>query len=300
MAESFGGPEVLNVREVAVPHPEPGRVRVRVTAASLNPVDWKVLANAQTAAAFGVTLPAGFGNDFAGVVDEVGDGVTDFAVGDRVFGGAFGRALADHVVVDPAVDRIRHTPDGLDDVTASTLDIAARTADAALRVIGLVAGDTVLVGGAAGGVGVFTVQLARLAGARVIGTASEASFEFLRGLGAEPVAYGEGLADRVRALAPDGITAATDLHGTEAAIVASELGVPAERISTIAAHGVALSAKATGAGASDPGTLDRVAALIVDGQLTVPVAATYPLEQIRDAVALQAAGHIHGKVVVTL
>ncbi len=300
MAESFGGPEALELREVPEPHAGPGRVRVRVTAASLNPVDWKILANEQTASAFGVSLPAGFGNDFAGVVDEVGDGVTGFAVGDRVFGGAFGRAVADHVVVDPAVDRIRHTPEGLDDATASTLDIAARTADAALGVIGVGAADTVLVGGAAGGVGVFTVQLARLAGARVIGTASEASFEFLRGLGAEPVAYGDGLADRVRALAPDGITAATDLHGTETAVAASELGVPAERISTIAAHGVVLPATATGAGASDPGALDRVAALIVDGQLTVPIAATYPIDRIRDAVAFQAAGHVHGKIVVTL
>ncbi len=112
--------------------------------------------------------------------------------------------------------------------------------------------------------------------------------------------YGEGLADRVRALAPDGITAATDLHGTETATAASELGVPAERISTIAAHGVDLPATATGAGASDPGTLDRVAALIVDEKLMVPIAAVYPIDQIRDAVALQASGHVNGKVVVTL
>ena len=125
-------------------------------------------------ARFGVTLPAGFGNDFAGVVDEVGDGVTGFAAGDRVYGGARGRAVADYAVVRPGTDPLLHTPDGVDDITASTLAIAGRTADAVVSAIGVRAGDTVLIGGAAGGVGVFAVQLARRAGARVIGTASQA------------------------------------------------------------------------------------------------------------------------------
>lgn len=297
---SFGGPEVLELREVPEAHAGAGRVRVRVRAAGLNPVDWIVTSDEQTGAAFGVSLPAGFGSDFAGVVDEVGEGVTGFAVGDRVFGGAFGRAVADHAIIDPARDQIHHTPEGLDDVTAGALDIAARTAEAALSVIGVGAGDTVLIGGAAGGVGVFAIQLARLAGARVVGTGSEGSFEFLRSLGAEPVTYGAGLTDRVRALAPDGITAATDLFGTEAASAALDLGVPAERISTIAAHDPALAATATGASAAAPGTLERIAGLIVEGRLTVPIAARYPVEQIREAVAFQASRHAHGKVVVTL
>jgi NADPH:quinone reductase-like Zn-dependent oxidoreductase len=300
MQESFGGPEVLELREVEEPHAGPGQLRVRVAAAGLNPVDWIVASSEQAAKTFGLSLPAGFGNDFAGTVDEVGDGVTGFAVGDRVYGGARGHAVAEYVIAVPGEEELRHTPDGVDDAVAATLDIAGRTAAAALDAIGVGAGDTVLIGGAAGGVGVFAVQLARIAGARVIGTASEAAFDFLRDLGAEPVAYGDGLVERVRALAPGGITAATDLFGTETVDAALALGVPAERISTIAAHGSDVKAKATGAIDADPGALDRIAGLIADGQLKVPIAARYPAEQIREAVAFQATRHAHGKVVVTL
>lgn len=298
--ESFGGPETLRLEEVPEPHAGAGHVRVRVAAAGLNPVDWVKGSSAETAATFGLTLPAGFGSDFAGTVDEVGDGVTGFAVGDRVFGGARGRAIADFVVVTPGQDGLHRTPDGVDDVTAGALDIAGRTAAAAIEAIAVGEGDTVLVGGAAGGVGVFAVQLARLAGARVIGTGSAGSAEFLRILGADPVAYGDGLADRVRALAPEGITAATDLFGTEAAYAAIDLGVPAERISTIAAHDPELQAKATAGIHATADALDRIAALIAEGRLTVPIAARYPVEQVRDAVAFQATRHAHGKVVIIL
>ena len=209
-----------------------------MTAAGLNPMDWGLASRPEAAAQFGITVPSGFGYDFAGVVDEAGGGVTGFAVGDRVYGGALGRAAADFVVVKmpaTAAEALFHTPDGISDEVASTLPVAGRTAAAALAAIGLRSGDTVLVGGAAGGVGVFGVQLAKLAGATVIGTASAGTFEFLRQLGAEPVAYGPGLADRVRKLAPGGVTAATDLFGTETAETALALGVPPERISTVAA-----------------------------------------------------------------
>jgi NADPH:quinone reductase-like Zn-dependent oxidoreductase len=200
--ESFGGPEVLEVRDVGEPHAGPGEARVRVSAAGLNPVDWKIAASAEAAGRYGITLPAGFGNDFAGVVDEAGDGVTGFAAGDRVYGGARGRAVADYAVVRPGPDPLLHTPDGVDDITASTLVFAGRTADAVINAIGVHAGDTVLIGGAAGGVGVFAVQLARRAGARVIGTASEATFSFLRGVGGGPAAKGDGLPGRGRGEAP--------------------------------------------------------------------------------------------------
>jgi NADPH:quinone reductase-like Zn-dependent oxidoreductase len=166
-------------------------VRVRVSAAGLNPVDWKLAGSAEAAAQFGLTLPTGFGNDFAGVIDEVGDGVTGFAAGDRVYGGARGRAVADYAIVRPGADLLLHTPAGVTDLAASTLDIAGRTADAVINAIGVHAGDTVLIGGAAGGVGVFAVQLALRAGAQVIGTASQAAFSFLRGFGAEAAAYGD-------------------------------------------------------------------------------------------------------------
>ena len=298
--EQFGGPEVLEVRDVAEPHAGPGEVRVRVAAAGLNPVDWKIAGSGEAARHFGVTLPAGFGNDFAGVIDEVGDGVTGFAAGDRVYGGARGHAVADYTVVRPGADPLLHTPDGVDDITASTLLIAGRTADAVVTVIGVEAGDIVLIGGAAGGVGVFTVQLARRAGARVIGTASPAAFEFVRELGAEPVAYGEGLADRVRTLVPPGVTAAADLIGTETARVALELGVSPARIATIAAGSLLEGVRATGGSDATPGALDRIAAAIAAGEFVVPIAATFPIEQARAAVELQRAGHVHGKVVITL
>ncbi|ADJ50334.1 NADPH:quinone reductase and related Zn-dependent oxidoreductase [Amycolatopsis mediterranei S699] len=296
--EKFGGPEVLELREVPEPHAGPGEVRVRVTAAGLNPMDWGLAARPEAAARFGITLPSGFGYDFAGVVDEVGPGVDHTAVGDRVHGGALGRAVADFVVLK-ASDTLFPTPDGLSDEVASTLPVAGSSAAAALAAVGLRAGDTVLIGGAAGGVGIFAVQLAKLAGATVLGTAAEGTFPFLRKLGAEPVTYGPGLADRVRELGD--ITAAVDLFGTETAEAALALGVPPERIATIAAGpnppgGV----RATGGADADPGALKQIAEAIVAGRLTVPVAAVFPVDRIRDAVALQAARHVHGKVVVTL
>jgi NADPH:quinone reductase-like Zn-dependent oxidoreductase len=201
----------------------------------------------------------------------------------------------------PPPDALLHTPHHNSDEVATTLPVAGLTAAAALAAIGLRPGDTVLVGGAAGGVGVFAVQLAKLAGVRVIGTASEGTFEFLRRFGAEPVAYGPGLADRVRTLAPDGVTAATDLFGTETAETALALGVPAERISTIAAGphppgGV----RATGGFHANPDARRRITDAILAGKITVPIAAAFPIEQVRDAVTLQAGRHVHGKIVIML
>ena len=302
--EAFGGPEVLELREVTEPHAGPGEVRVRVTAAGLNPMDWGIAARPEAAARFGITVPSGFGYDFAGVVDEVDDGSTGFAVGDRVYGGVLGRAVADFVVVKTptaAPDALWHTPEGISDEVAATLPVAGLTAVAALAAIDLRSGDTVLVGGAAGGVGVFAVQLAKLAGARVIGTAGQNTFEFLRQFGAEPVSYGPGLADRVRTLAPEGVTAATDLFGIETAETALAVGVPPERISTVAAGpqppgGV----RATGGIDAGPDAMARISDAILAGTITVPIAATFPIEQIRDAVTLQAGRHVHGKVVITL
>ena len=301
--ESFGGPEALNLRDVPAPQAGSGQIRVRVTAAGLNPMDWFMTSDADTATRFGLSLPSGFGTDYAGVVDQAGDGVTEFAAGDRVFGGALSRAVADYVVIDAAGTiaaggDAHHTPDGVDDRTAATLAIAGCTAAAALAVVNPGPGDTLLIGGAAGGVGVFAVQLARLAGARVIGTGSATSAGALRALGADPVAYGDGLADRVRALAPAGVTAAIDLYGTETVQAARELGVPDERITTIAAQVDGIT-PANGANAA-PGAIEEIARLVAAGQLRVPIAASFPVEQIRAAVELQAGRHVHGKVVIDL
>ncbi len=295
--ETFGGPEVLEVQEVPPPQASPGQLRVRVTAAGLNPMDWIMTADADTAARFGLRLPAGFGTDYAGVVDQVGAGATGFTPGDRVFGSALSRAVADFVVVEAAgesaANEAHHTPDEVDDRTAATLSIAGRTAAAALAVINPGPQDTVLIGGAAGGVGVFAVQLARMAGSRVLGTGSAASAEFLRELGAEPVTYGDGL---VRALAPEGITAAIDLHGTETAQAARKLGIPDARICTIAAK---LEGIPGANGANAPAnTSQEIASLVAAGKIRVPIAATFPMEQIRTAAELQATRHVRGKVVI--
>ncbi|VVJ22246.1 NADPH:quinone reductase related Zn-dependent oxidoreductase [Amycolatopsis camponoti] len=296
--EKFGGPEILELREVPEPHAGPGEIRVRVAAAGLNPMDWGLASHPALAAQFGVTVPSGFGYDLAGVVDEVGAGATGFTVGQRVFGGVMARAAADFAVVATPAETLWPTPAGITDEVAATLPVAGLTAAAALAAIGLRPGDTVLIGGAAGGVGVFAVQLAKLAGARVIGTAGEGTFEFLRRLGATPVAYGPGLADRVRDLAP---TAATDLFGTETAEAALALGVPPERISTVAAGpnppgGV----RATGGVDAAPGAMARLTDAIVAGEIVVPIAAAFPIEKVREAVELQAGRHVHGKIVLTL
>lgn len=299
--EKFAGPEVLDLREVPEPHAGVGEVRVRVTAVGLNPMDWILSSMPQMAEQFGVALPSGFATDFAGVVDEVGESLSGFAAGDRVYGGALNRAAADLVVVNPSTDTLLHTPARISDEVASTLSVAGKTASAALAAAGVKAGDTVLIGGAAGGVGGFAVQLAKLAGARVIGTTSEGTFDFLRQLGADPVAYGPGLGDRVKAMAPDGVRAATDLFGTETAEAALKLGVPAERISTVAAGpNPPGHVRATGGINAQPGDLKQITDAITAGEITVPIAAAFPIEQIREAVQLQAGRHVHGKIVVSL
>src|SRR3954465_7131113 len=157
---SFGGPEALELREVPVPDLGAGQLRVRVPAAGLNPMDWFMTSDAETAARFGLSLPCGFGTDYAGVVDQVGAGVSEFVVGDRIFGGALSRAVADYVVVDVAGTiavggEAHRTPDGVDDRTAAALAIAGCTAGAAGAVAGPGPARTVLIGGAGGGVGVF-------------------------------------------------------------------------------------------------------------------------------------------------
>ena len=302
--EKYGGPDVLELRDVAEPHAGPGEIRIRIAAVGLNPMDPAFAAMPELAARFNITLPSGFAYDFAGSVDEVGDGADGFAVGDRVYGGVLERAAADFVVMKTPVgagEVLFHTPGDLSDEIASTLAVAGATASAALAALNLGPTDTVLVGGAAGGVGVFVVQLARLAGARVIGTASEGTFPFLRDLGAEPVTYGAGLEDRVRASAPGGITAAIDLFGTETIETALALGVAPDRIVAIAAGPTPPGgARAVSGNDAQPDAVPQIAAAIVAQRMTVPIAARFPIEQVRDAAALQADRHVHGKVVVTL
>lgn len=300
--EKFGGPEVLELRDVPEPHAASGEIRIRVAAVGLNPMDPAFAATPDLAARFNITLPSGFGYDFAGGVDEVGEGATGFTVGERVYGGVMERAAADFVVMKTdASETIFRTPEGLSDEVASTLAVAGATASAAVAALNLSRTDRVLVGGAAGGVGVFVVQLAQLAGATVIGTASEGTSPFLRDLGVQPVTYGPGLEGRVRVCAPDGITAAIDLFGTETIDTALALGVEPNRITAIAAGpNPPGGARAVFASDAQSDAVPQIAAAIVAKQVTVPIAARFPIEQITEAAAVQADRHVHGKIVVTL
>ncbi|MEJ3403369.1 NADP-dependent oxidoreductase [Rathayibacter sp. YIM 133350] len=296
--DRFGPTDVLEVVHVDPPHAGPGEVRVRVAAAGLNPVDWKIIRFRQVAEAYGCPrLPAGNGNDFAGVIDEVGDGVEGWSVGDEVFGGHRFFAQADFAVV-PAGKLVRK-PRGISWEQAGALDIVGRTAWASVRAIDPTPDDTVLVTAAAGGVGVLAAQLAVGRGARVIGTASEANHEFLERLGVTPVTYGEGAADRIRAAAPQGVTAVLDNQGEASIELALELGVPRDRINTIAGRGSEKTEGIlqVGGAQANLGELEHMAQLIADG-LVFPIDSVFPVERVREAYARLEAGHVRGKVVL--
>jgi NADPH:quinone reductase-like Zn-dependent oxidoreductase len=292
-----GGPEVLNVIEVDEPTPGAGQVRIKVEAAGLNPVDFKIF-RGYIPGGYGAVLPAGVGNDYAGTIDAIGEGVNDFAVGDAVFGGARHFAVADYVVVDTST--LSRRPDGLSIEIAGALDIAGRTAVASVRSVNLTEDDTVLISAAAGGVGVIASQLAVRAGATVIGTVGPDNVDFVRGLGVIPVVYGDGLVDRIRAAAPQGITAVLDNHGPDTIAVALELGVPVGRINTIAAHAEIAKYSIGGVGGAEASIADRdqLAAQIAAGDVVVPIEATYPLTEVREAYERLEQGHLRGKIVV--
>jgi len=202
----FGGPEVLEIVDLPDPHPGPGQVRIAVRAAGVNPSDWK-----KRQGLMDEDLPQTLGYEAAGVVDEVGEGVTDVAVGGRVFGfSEEGAAQAELAVLSYYAP----VPPSLGFPGAAALPAAIETATRALDQLGVGTGSTLLINGASGSIGSAAVQLAVVRGARVIGTASPANHDYLRSLGAEPVAYGEGLAGRVRALAPGGVDAALDVAGS--------------------------------------------------------------------------------------
>jgi NADPH:quinone reductase-like Zn-dependent oxidoreductase len=290
----FGGPEVLELVELPDPHPGPGQIRIAVRAAGVNPIDWK-LRNGMRAG----ELPQQTGREAAGVVDEVGEGVSEAAVGDEVFGfvAAGGGAaelalLADYAPIPPSLD-FAH---------AAGLPVAVETAWRTIDLLGVGDGDTVLINGAAGAVGSSAVQLALGRGARVIGTASPNNHDYLRSLGAEPTTYGDGLADRVRELAPSGVDAALDAAGGGALPALVELAGGPERVVTIADYE---GARETGARMSGgPGTqravhaLHDIGPLIETGQFSLPVAQTFPLADIAEAHRLSEAGHVRGKLVL--
>ena len=267
----FGAPEVLEIVDLPDPHPGPGQVRIAVRAAGVNPSDWKKRKGLMDG-----ELPQTMGHEAAGVVDELGEGVTDAAVGDRVFGfSAEGAAQAELAVLSYYAP----IPPSLGFPGAAALPAAIETATRALDQLGVGSGSTLLINGASGSVGSAGVQLAVVRGARVIGTASPANHDYLRSLGAEPVAYGEGLAGRVRALAPDGVDAALDVAGSGVLPELIELAGGPEHVVTIAdfggaqQHGVTFSsgdAWPRGPRARRDRRADRVRALLAPGRADLP------------------------------
>ncbi|PVU83323.1 alcohol dehydrogenase [Cellulomonas sp. WB94] len=306
VATAYGGPEVLSVVDVTVPEPGPGEVLIDVRAAGVNQIDWKLYSGL-----FGTDparLPIRLGLEVAGVVLAVGPDVEDIPVGDHVIATGVVGGYAELVLVP--VTRLSPKPAQVSWAEASGLLLTGATAWHTLEETGVGAGDVVLVHGASGSVGRFVVQLARLRGAQVVATASEAAHTDLRALGAVPVTYGPGLADRVReatgTLGP--VTVAIDTVGTDESLnVSVELVADRSRIATIAgfgrAGGLGIQLLGNGPGA-DPGTSIRAAAipqlveLAADRQLIVAVARTYPLEDAAEAHRDSIAGHARGKLVL--
>ena len=298
--DDYGGVDVLKVAEVPRPEPGPGQVLVQVKAASINPGEAKIR-EGLLAALWPATFPSGQGSDLAGVVAAAGPGVTGFEPGDEVLGWTDNRASQAEYVVAEATD-LTAKPAGVSWPAAGSLYVAGATAYGAIHGVGLTAGDTLVVAGAAGGVGSVTVQLARHAGATVIGLASEPNHEWLRGHGVVPVTYGDGVEDRIRAAAPGGqVDAFIDTVGGDYVQIALDLGVAPARIDTIAnfeaVEKFGVLAEGNAAGASTANLAD-LARLIAAGEIEIPIAATYPLDQVQDAYRQLASGHTHGKIVL--
>lgn len=301
--DHFGGPEVLTLGDLPEPKVGPDSVLVRVAAAGVNPVDIGIR-EGQLDGLFDAHFPVVPGWDLAGEVVRSGPAASTYAVGDRVVGYArldsIGPGTCAELVAVP--ERVlAPAPTSVPLTTAAALPLAGLTALQLVRAVGVGQGDTVLVHGAAGGVGQMTVQLAVLAGARVIGTASMGNHEHLRGLGAEPVEYGAGLADAVRALAPAGIDIALDLHGGDALEVSQALLAPGGELgSIIDAQDVLARGGAYVFVTPSAVDLAELAALVDAGRLAIDIAQVFPLEQTADAHRLVAGGHVRGKVVVSV
>jgi NADPH:quinone reductase-like Zn-dependent oxidoreductase len=297
--DHYGAADVLTVVEVEDRSPGAGEVRVRVVTAGINPGEIAIREGALHDR-WPAKFPSGQGSDFAGVVVEVGDRVDALSVGDEVIGYSDERgAQAESVTI--AADHIIPKPHGVSWDVAGSLYIVGTTAKASVDAVRVRRGDTVVVAGAAGGVGIVATQLAVLAGAAVVATASKENHAFLTSIGAIPVEYGKGLVDRIRAIVPDGVDAFIDTHGAGNVEVGVALGVDRDRINTIAdfagrkKYGVRGEGMATVAPRE---TLIELARLIAAGELQLPIAATYPLDQVRAAYERLAKRHGLGKIVL--
>ncbi|WP_055525751.1 NADP-dependent oxidoreductase [Streptomyces graminilatus] len=298
----FGGPETEALADVDRPSPGPGQLLVAVRAAGVNPVDWKQRTGYARAGEVARELPAVFGNEVAGVVAELGEDVTGFAVGDEVFGNPVAGGYAEYALLPVTVTA--HKPATLSFTDAATLPVAAATAYDGVAQLALPEGATLVVTGAGGGVGAAVLQIARARGLRVVGVASDGKKDFVESLGAVHVPSGPDLAARVRAAAPDGVDAVYDLVGGEVLAEAATLLPEADRTKLITAGAYADVAKRFGgarvARARNAAVLEAVADLVVRGDLTPYVTRTFPLDRAGEALRTVEDGHARGKTVIVV
>jgi NADPH2:quinone reductase len=297
--DHFGGSDVLHVDEVEPPTPSPGEVLVEVRATGINPGEASIR-QGYLEQAYPTTFPSGEGSDLAGVVSQVGSGADSFAVGDEVMGWTDRRGShADFVSVP--FDHLIRKPPNLSWEVAGSLYVVGVTAYAAVRAVDVKPGDTVVVSAAAGGVGSVVVQLLKVRGAEVLGIASPGNHDWLRSVGVIPVAHGDGLADRIRAVIDSGPDAFIDTFGGGYVKLAIDLGIDPSRIDTIAdfTAGEQFGVKTDGnAAGSTIDVLSDMAELTASGRIDIPIAKTYPLDQVRLAYEELARRHTHGKIVL--
>ncbi len=297
--DRYGGTDVLYIADVDIPSPAAGEVVVEVKAAGINPGEASIRKGLLDAV-FPATFPSGEGSDLAGVVHLLGEGVQQFSVGDEVLGWSWDRSSQAEYVAVPAGQLIAKPP-ALSWPVAGSLYVVGVTAYAAVRAISVQPGETVVVSAAAGGVGALVVQLLKVKGADVIGIASEPNHDWLRSHGVTPVSYGDDLKERILALVPNGVDAFIDLFGPEYVRLAVELGVPRDRIETIISFDAAKEYGTQSAGSGDATStevLAEVAELVASGQIEIPIAATYPLEKVKDAYDELEKRHTRGKIVL--
>jgi len=291
----FGGPEVLEIADLPDPHPGPGQVRIAVRAAGVNPSDWK-----KRRGMMEPDLPQTMGYEAAGIVDEIGDDVVDVTIGDRVFGFSdTGAAQAELAVLT----HYAPIPPSLDFTGAAALPATVETATRALDQLDVGPRMTLVINGASGGVGSAAVQLAVARGTTVIGTASPANHEYVRSLGASPVAYGTGMSERVRALTPYGVDRALDVAGSGVLPDLIALAGGADHVLTVAdfrgaqEHGVRFSRGDAGRALH---VIDEIGPLIESGRVRLPEIQTFPLADIADAHRASENGHVRGKIVLLI
>ncbi|GGN57519.1 oxidoreductase [Streptomyces albiflavescens] len=289
----FGGPEVLEIVDLPDPHPGAGEIRIKVRAAGINASDWK-----KRQGLMDQELPQTLGYEAAGIVDEMGDDVSGVTVGDRVFGASpYGAAQAELAVLSYWAP----IPNSLDYARSAAIPAAAETAARSLDQLGVTAGSTVLISGASGSVGSAAVQLAVERGARVIGTGSPGTHDALRSLGAEPVAYGDGMPERVWAIMPSGVDFALDVAGSGVLPELVELAGAPERVITVADFrgaqqtGIRFSRGDTGRATY---ALAQVAQMTETGRFSIQVGRTFPLTEVADAHRVGEAGTLRGKLVL--